>query len=80
MNNASANVVYLPDNAWDPIPLNTAILIAQEGAGQTSVQGITGSVAVNGITGGIQLCAAQYSPITIIKRSTNGWVAWGDIE
>jgi len=80
MNNASENNVFLPDNAIDPIPVNTTVIIVQEGAGQTNVRGTQAATTLNGVQGGVQSIANQYGPATVIKRSVNEWVTWGDFQ
>lgn len=78
MDNASANTLTIPTNASVAFPINTVIVIVNEGAGTTSVEGDTG-VDVNGVTAGSGDITAQYGAVQIIKRATNAWIAIGAI-
>jgi hypothetical protein len=77
MNLAGANTLTIPTNLVVPFPIGTQILIAQYGAGQTTV------TAAGGVTlrssGGKTKIAAQYGLATLIKRDTNEWYLAGDI-
>jgi hypothetical protein len=77
MNLAGANTLTIPTNLVVPFPIGTQILIAQYGAGQTTV------TAAGGVTlrssGGKTKIAAQYGMATLIKRGTNEWYLAGDI-
>jgi hypothetical protein len=77
MNNASANTVTIPTNASVAFTINeTCIVIVQEGAGATTVQGDTG-VTVNGVSGGSATISDQFNAIALYKRGTDTWVAIG---
>lgn len=77
MNLAGANTLTIPTNIVVPFPIGTQILIAQYGAGQTTI------TAAGGVTlrssGGKTKIAAQYGVATLIKRGTNEWYLAGDI-
>ena len=76
-NVASANNLTVPLNSSVAFPTGTQILLAQYGAGQTTV------VATSGVTirsnGGKLKLNAQYSGATLIKIDTNEWYLFGDI-
>ena len=77
INNASANNLTVPLNSSVAFPTGTQILLAQYGAGQTTI------VATSGVTirsNGAKLkLNAQYSGATLIKIDTNEWYLFGDI-
>jgi hypothetical protein len=76
-NVASANNLTIPLNSSVAYPTGTQILLAQYGAGQTTI------VATSGVTirsNGAKLkLNAQYSGATLIKIDTNEWYLFGDI-
>ena len=76
-NVASANNLTVPLNSSVAFPTGTQILLAQYGAGQTTV------VATSGVTirsnGGKLKLNVQYSGATLIKIDTNEWYLFGDI-
>ena len=77
MNNASANNLTVPLNSSVAFATGTQILLAQYGAGQTTI------VATSGVTirsNGAKLkLNVQYSGATLIKIDTNEWYLFGDI-
>ena len=77
MNVASANNLTVPLNSSVAFSTGTQILLAQYGAGQTTI------VATSGVTirsNGAKLkLNAQYSGATLIKIDTNEWYLFGDI-
>ena len=77
MNVASANNLTIPLNSSVAFATGTQILLAQYGAGQTTV------VATSGVTirsSGAKLkLNAQYSGATLIKIATDEWYLFGDI-
>lgn len=78
MDNASANVVTIPDNTAQAFDINTVILIMMDGAGTTSITAGTG-VTLNGVSTGSVDISEQYSGATIVKRGTNDWVVTGKV-
>lgn len=75
--NASANTVTIPLNSSVAFPTGTQILVTQVGSGQTSIAGDVG-VTLNSKDGNVKL-SAQYSAVTLIKRSTDSWFLFGDL-
>jgi hypothetical protein len=77
MNVGSANNLTVPLNSSVAFATGTQILLAQYGAGQTTI------VATSGVTirsNGAKLkLNAQYSGATLIKIDTNEWYLFGDI-
>ena len=77
INNASANNLTVPLNSSVAFSTGTQILLAQYGAGQTTI------VATSGVTirsNGAKLkLNAQYSGATLIKIAENDWYLFGDI-
>jgi len=76
--NASANTVTIPLNSSVAFPTGTQILVTQVGSGQTSIAGDVG-VTLNSKDGNVKL-SAQYSAVTLIKRSTDSWFLFGDLS
>lgn len=77
MNVGSANNLTVPPNSSVAFSVGTQILIAQYGAGQTTVVADTG-VTIRSNGGKLKL-AAQYAGATLIKIATNEWYLFGDI-
>lgn len=77
MNVGSANNLTVPLNSSVAFSTGTQILLAQYGAGQTTI------VATSGVTirsnGGKLKLNAQYSGATLIKIATDEWYLFGDI-
>ena len=77
MNVGSANNLTIPLNSSVAFATGTQILLAQYGAGQTTI------VATSGVTirsNGAKLkLNVQYSGATLIKIDTNEWYLFGDI-
>jgi hypothetical protein len=77
INNASANNLTVPLNSSVAFATGPQILLAQSGAGQTTI------VATSGVTirsNGAKLkLNAQYSGATLIKIAENEWYLFGDI-
>lgn len=72
MNNAAANVFTIPTNASVAYPLGTHIVIAQLGAGATTVAA-AGGVTINSVGGGLAV-PAQYDTVEAIKYGTDTWL------
>lgn len=77
MNVAGANNLTVPLNSSQAFPTGTQILIAQYGAGQTTVVA-TGGVTIRSSGGKLKL-TGQYSMGTLIKIGTDEWYLSGDI-
>jgi hypothetical protein len=77
MNVATANNLTVPLNSSVAFSTGTQILLAQYGAGQTTI------VATSGVTirsnGGKLKLNVQYSGATLIKIAENEWYLFGDI-
>jgi hypothetical protein len=77
MNVASANNLTIPLNSSVAFATGTQILLAQYGAGQTTIVPTSG-VTVRSNASKVKL-NAQYSGATLIKIDTNEWYLFGDI-
>ena len=77
VNNASANTLGVPLNSTDAFPIGTQILVAQQGAGQTTITPVSGVTLRS--SGGKLKIAAQYGVATLIKRATDEWYVAGDL-
>jgi cytoskeletal protein CcmA (bactofilin family) len=78
MNVGTANNLTVPLNSSQPFPIGTTIDIVQYGAGQTTIVP-TGGVTIRSSGGKLKL-TGQYSAATLYKRSTDEWVAMGDLS
>jgi hypothetical protein len=76
MNIGSANTLTVPANSGVAIPVGTRIHVVQTGSGQTTITP-AGGVNING-TPGLKT-RAQWSAVTLVKRGTDTWVAFGDL-
>jgi hypothetical protein len=76
MNNASSNTLTIPTNASVAFPTGTQIIVAQTGAGATTIQGDTG-VTVNGSSAGSEEISTQYAGASLIKIATDSWLVMG---
>lgn len=72
----SANTLTVPLNSSIAYPIGTKITVVQTGTGQTTITPTSG-VTING-TPGLKL-RAQWSAVTLVKRGTDTWVAFGDL-
>jgi hypothetical protein len=77
INNASANNLTVPPNSSVAFSTGTQILLAQYGAGQTTV--VAGSGVTIRSNGGKLKLSAQYSGATLIKIASDEWYLFGDI-
>jgi len=78
MSSASGNEVLIPANASVAFDVGTVIAITRDGAGITTVKAATTGVTLNGTAGGSGLIDAQYSGLSIVKRATDTWIAYGN--
>jgi hypothetical protein len=77
MNVGSANNLTIPLNSSVAFATGTQILLAQYGAGQTTIV-LTSGVTLRSNASKVKL-NAQYSGATLIKIDTNEWYLFGDI-
>jgi len=77
MNVATANNLTIPLNSSVAFPIGTQILLAQYGAGQTTVVATSGVTVIS--NGGKLKLNVQYSGATLIKIATDEWYLFGDI-
>lgn len=76
MNVAGVNNLTVPTNAAQAIPIGSAVVVTQLGAGATTI------VAAGGVTIRCRLTLVlkgQYSVVWLYKRGTNEWVLSGDL-
>jgi len=76
MNVAGANTVTIPTNAVATFDIGSQVVIAQLGAGQTTIAGDTGVTLYP--TGTVSL-PSQYSSVFLVKVATNTWYAIGAV-
>jgi hypothetical protein len=72
----SANTFTVPANSSVAFPIGSTINVIQTGSGQTTITP-EGGVTING-TPGLKT-RAQWSAVTLVKRATDTWVAFGDL-
>lgn len=77
MNVASANVLTVPSNASVAFPLYTQITVIQYGAGQVTITP-AGGVTIRSLGGALKT-VGQYSAVSLFKRGTDEWVAFGSL-
>jgi hypothetical protein len=77
MNVATANILTVPLNSSVAFSIGTQILLAQYGAGQTTISP-SGGVVIRSNGSNLKL-NAQYSGATLIKIAENEWYLFGDI-
>jgi hypothetical protein len=73
---STSNAVTVPPDSSVAFPVGSQIVIVQTGIGQTTITPGSG-VTVNG-TPGLKL-RTQWSSASLIKRSSNTWIAFGDL-
>ena len=77
ISNTSATTLTVPLNSSVAYPIGTTIDIIQTNTGQVTIAGEAG-VTVNA-TPGLKL-RAQWSSVTLLKRGTDSWLAFGDLS
>jgi hypothetical protein len=77
MNVGSANNLTIPLNSSVAFPLNTQITVIQYGAGQTTIVP-SGGVTIRSLGGALKT-VGQYSAVSLFKRGTDEWVAFGSL-
>jgi hypothetical protein len=78
MNVATANNLTVPPNSSVAFDIGTQIIIAQYGAGQTTIVAGSG-VTLRSDTGKLKI-AVQYSAVTLIKIATDEWYVIGGLS
>lgn len=77
MNVATANNLTIPPNSTAAFPIGTQIMVAQYGAGQTTI--VAGSEVTLRSEGGKLKLSSQYSGATLIKIATDEWYVFGNL-
>ena len=75
MTSGSANNYTIPLNSSVPFPIGTQLLVAQAGAGQTTIVA-TGGVTINAT--GLKISATKQA-VTLIQVATDEWDAFGNL-
>jgi hypothetical protein len=76
-NSTAAFNITIPPNSSVAFTTGSQVHILQVGSGQTTIAAGTGVTA--NATPGLK-CRAQWSAVTLVKRDTNTWVAFGDLS
>jgi len=77
MNVGSANQLTVPTNASVAFPLNTQITVIQYGTGQVTINP-SGGVTIRSLGGALKT-VGQYSAVSLFKRGTDEWIAFGSL-
>ena len=77
VNSASARTVTIPPDSSVDFPVGTEILIYRNGAGSVTL--VAGS-GVSIIKKSALTISARYGVARIVKVSTDGWIAYGDLD
>jgi hypothetical protein len=77
MNVAGANVLTVPTNASAAFPIATQITIVQYGAGQVTITP-AGGVTIRSLGSALKT-VGQYSAVSLFKRGTDEWIAFGSL-
>ena len=75
MTSGSANNYTIPLNSSVPFPIGTQLLVAQTGAGQTTIVATVG-VTINAT--GLKISATK-NAVTLIQVALNQWDAFGNL-
>jgi hypothetical protein len=78
MDTGEAAEVAIPPNSSVAFPLDTIINVLRTGSGSVTIDADTG-VTLNGVSSGAGVIQTRFQGVTLWKRSTNVWVASGDI-
>jgi hypothetical protein len=78
MNNGSGNTLTVPPNSSVAFAVGTQIIIAQYGAGQTTIEAGVGVIIRS--SGGKLKLTGRYSGGTLIKIATNEWYLFGELS
>lgn len=81
MSNASANTFYIPTDATYNFPVGTAITVAQEGVGVTTITATTPATTTiqsAGAAAGSPVLA-RYKSAVCVKLAANSWRVYGAI-
>lgn len=77
MNLSTANTLTIPANADAAFPVGTQITVIQYGAGQTTIAAAAG-VTLRALGGALKT-VGQYAGVSLYKRGTNEWIAFGSL-
>lgn len=77
MNVATGNTLTIPANADAAFPVGTQITVIQYGAGQTTISAAAG-VTLSALGGALKT-VGQYAGVSLYKRGTNEWIAFGSL-
>ena len=78
INSSVPFTLNVPNNTTLPFPIGVPIAFTQLGTGQVTVAGVSG-VTVKSRNGSLK-SAGQNSVLFLIKRATNDWYLYGDVE
>lgn len=74
MDVATANVVTIPNNSTEAIPINTQISVVWYGVGATSIAA-AGGVTINS-SSNVYTVPSRYGVVVLRKVGTNEWILW----
>lgn len=81
MNNASANIFYIPTDATYAFPNGTAITVLMIGAGVTTITAVTPGTTTITSAGTVSASPvlARYKAAVCLKTGTNAWTIIGAV-
>jgi hypothetical protein len=78
-NSTTAGTFTIPLNSSVPFPIGSQLNVTQSSSGQITFTPATVGVTINSANGALKL-RATWSSATLVKISTDAWVAFGDLS
>jgi len=78
-NSTTAGTFTIPLNSSVPFPIGSQLNVVQSSSGQITFTPATVGVTINSAGGALKL-RATWSSATLVKISTDAWVAFGDLS
>jgi hypothetical protein len=78
MDNAAANTLTVPPNSSVAVPVGSSVVVAQKGAGQTTIDEGVGVTLLVDASLTLDLFA-QYSVVSLLKIATDTWIVSGSL-
>jgi len=82
MSNSSANTFYIPTDATYNFPVGTAITVAQEGSGSTTITATTPATTTIQSAGAVagSPVLSRYKSVVCVKLAANTWRVYGGLS
>lgn len=78
MDNGSANTLTVPPNSSVAVPVGSSVVVAQKGAGQTTIDAGVGVTLLVDASLTLDMFA-QYSVVSLLKIATDTWIVAGSL-